>query len=90
MYQPIEDVFHRHERELLGLANVTGVGIGDADGRPVILVFVRQKVPKVLLRPQDVVPSELEGYQVQVRQQLTIGVPMPTSENSQRRPKEQS
>ncbi len=90
MQQTVEEVFHRHERELLGLPNVTGVGIGDADGRPVILVFVRQKVPEEQLRPQDLVPSQLEGYRVQVRPQLTIGAQVPTSETSERSPKEQS
>ncbi|MEV0227547.1 hypothetical protein [Streptomyces sp. NPDC050704] len=50
------------------LANVTGVGTGrDEDsGEDVIVVFVTHKVPHDRLRPEDVVPDELEGVPVRV------------------------
>ncbi len=73
MSQPIEQVLHRHERELLARRNVTSVGIGDAGGQPVIIVFVREKVPRDSLPPEDILPARIEDYPVQVQQQLLIG-----------------
>ena len=73
MNHTIEDVLQSHERGLLGLRNVVGVGIGERDGRPVIVVLVREKMPRFLLRPQDLIPPLIEGYPVDVRQQVAIG-----------------
>ncbi len=67
----IAEVKARHEGELLALPNVTGVGIGEREGRPVIKVFVTEKVPESLLRPDERVPASLEGYEVDVEE---IGV----------------
>jgi hypothetical protein len=36
----VRQVKERHERELLGLDGVQGVGIGDDHGRPAIMVYV--------------------------------------------------
>ncbi|MFE9648630.1 hypothetical protein ACFYO0_31855 [Streptomyces sp. NPDC006365] len=57
-----------HEDRLMGLAHVTGVGIGrDEDsGEDVIVVFVTHEVPRDRLRPEDVIPDELEGVPVRV------------------------
>lgn len=56
----------RHETELLALPNVTGVGIGERAGKPVIKVFVTEKVPDEQLAPEDRVPRSLDGYEVDV------------------------
>ncbi|WP_225858955.1 hypothetical protein [Streptomyces albicerus] len=63
-----------HEDRLMALANVTGVGTGqDEDsGEDVIVVFVTRKVPRDRLRPEDVIPDELEGVPVRV---LAMGEP---------------
>jgi hypothetical protein len=63
---------HLHESRLLQLANVTGVGTGrdEYSGEDVIVVFVTRTVPRGRLRPEDVVPGELEGVPVRV---LAIG-----------------
>ncbi|MDQ0778075.1 hypothetical protein QF026_006541 [Streptomyces aurantiacus] len=57
-----------HEERLMALANVSGVGTGrDEDsGEEVIVVFVTRKLPREGLRPEDVVPDELEGVPVRV------------------------
>ncbi|WP_235989831.1 hypothetical protein [Streptomyces ureilyticus] len=57
-----------HEDRLMRLAHVTGVGIGqDEDsGEDVIVVFVTHEVPRDHLRPEDVIPDELEGVPVRV------------------------
>lgn len=56
----------RHEGELLALPNVTGVGIGERAGQPVIKVFVTEKVPESRLAPEERVPMSLDGYDVDV------------------------
>ncbi|MCX5597718.1 hypothetical protein [Streptomyces phaeochromogenes] len=52
----------------MALANVTGVGSGrdEESGEDVIVVFVTRKVPRDRLRPEDVVPDELDGVPVRV------------------------
>lgn len=67
----IESVRQRIEGQVLQLPNVTGVGIGEKDGKPVIKVFVTQKLPESALRPEEIVPKQLEGQQIDVEE---IGV----------------
>jgi hypothetical protein len=62
----IAEVKARHEAELLSLPNVTGVGIGERAGKPVIKVFVTEKVPASQLAPGERVPRTLEGHEVDV------------------------
>jgi hypothetical protein len=69
----IETVLLRHEARLLRLPYVTGAGIGNKDGKEVIIVFVRQKVPESSLHPSDVIPKNLDGYQTDVRQEIRVG-----------------
>jgi hypothetical protein len=64
----IQEAKDRHEAELLGLPNVTGIGIGERRGRPVIKVFVTQKVPESALGPNELVPEQLDGYDVDVEE----------------------
>ena len=53
------------------LPNVTGVGIGEKDGRKVIKVFVTHKVPETELRAKEIIPKTLEGCGTDVEE---IGV----------------
>jgi len=62
----IAEVKTRHETELLALPNVTGVAIGERAGKPVIKVFVTEKVPQDALAPEERVPTSLEGVDVDV------------------------
>lgn len=66
-----EIVRKKYEEQLMGLPNVTGVGIGEKSGKKVIKVFVTHKVPDSLLQSQEVVPKTLEGYETDVEE---IGV----------------
>src|SRR4029450_11698619 len=50
---PIAEAKTRHETELLALPNVIGVGIGERAGKPVIKVFVTQKVAETELGPEE-------------------------------------
>ncbi len=65
--ESLGSVLARHERELLALANVIGVADGAApDGGPVIVVYVRTKVPADQLAPADLLPTSLDGIPVDV------------------------
>ncbi len=75
----IAEVKTRHEADLLVLPNVTGVGIGERSGQPVIKVFVTVKVPETDLAPEERVPASLDGYAVDVE---AIGDPEDDREGS--------
>ena len=64
----IELVLRKHETELMNLANVQGVGLGEQAGKPVIKVFVDAKVPESSLPPDQIVPKNLEGCEVHVEE----------------------
>ena len=68
----IKDVKMKHEEKLMRLPNVTGVGIGEKGGKEVIKVFVTDKVPESSLRPDEIIPKSLEGYEVDVEDIGTI------------------
>ena len=68
MSDPIETVRRRHEDALMGLPNVRGVAIGERRGRPVIKVYVTAKVASASLRQEELVPSALEGHEVDVEE----------------------
>ncbi len=67
----VESVKMKYEEQLMRLPNVTGVGIGEKAGKAVIKVFVTHKVTESALRPQEIVPKLLEGYESDVEE---IGV----------------
>ena len=56
----------------MGLPNVTGVGIGEKEGKEVIVVFVTHKVPRRALQPHEIVPKVLEGYGTDVEEIGTV------------------
>jgi hypothetical protein len=61
----MDEAIRRAER-LLDLPNVTGVGTGERDGKPIIKVFVERKVPEDQLAPDDIVPRVIGGYPTDV------------------------
>jgi hypothetical protein len=69
----IEIALKKHEAALMGLPNVTGVGLGEADGKEVIVVFVKQKVPESQLGESAVVPKRLDGFETDVRSEIRVG-----------------
>lgn len=64
----IQSVKRKFEDQLLRLPNVTGVGIGDRDGREVLKVFVSQKVPESDLKSNEIIPEVLDGYETDVEE----------------------
>jgi hypothetical protein len=76
----------KYEQMLLAKANVVGVGIGlrHTGGRRTdelgLVVMVREKLPAELLSPEDVIPHEVDGVPVDVKEVgelATMEVPAP-------------
>ena len=62
----IEAVLRKHEDALLAYPNVNAVGVGERAGHPVIKVMVIEKVPESSLRADQILPKELDGWQLDV------------------------
>ena len=75
MDEDVEAVMRKYEGRLLSLPNVTGVGIGEKEGRSVILVFVSRKIPKSELSPESRIPESLDGFETEVELQIVVGRP---------------
>ena len=69
----ITTAMRKHEERILRLANVTGIGIGEENGQPVIKVFVSRKLPEGELARRQIVPKALDGYPTDVEE---IGIVM--------------
>ncbi|RMF00509.1 MAG: hypothetical protein D6768_12630 [Chloroflexi bacterium] len=71
--EKIRRVKARHQNQLLGLANVVGIGVGlkETGGlvtdQPAVIVNVSQKLPLSQLDPADVVPPLLDGVLTDVQ-----------------------
>lgn len=68
----IETVKIKYEEQLMQRPNVVGVAIGEKGGREVIKVFVSRKVPEPSLRPEQIIPETLEGFEVDVEEIGTV------------------
>jgi hypothetical protein len=60
----IEQVFDRHHDQLMAVPGVTGLGVGDKDGKPAIIILVRQLTLDLKAR----LPRALEGHPVVIEQ----------------------
>jgi hypothetical protein len=76
----IRAVKQAHESQLMGMANVVGVGIGFRTyqgvrtNQPALVVLVNRKIPFELLTPEERIPAEIDGVPVDVQEvgQITI------------------
>jgi hypothetical protein len=74
----VQAVKSKHEKRLLRIKNVVGVGVGlrqragELTDEVVLTVMVRQKQPATALRPRDLIPTELDGVPVDVQEVGTI------------------
>lgn len=64
----IESVKRSYEEQVMRLPNVTGIGLGQKGGKDVIKVFVTRKVPESALKPDEIIPQVLEGYETDVEE----------------------
>jgi hypothetical protein len=56
----------KYEEQMRQLPNVLDVEIGEKEGRPIIRVIVRRKVPEDFLMEHEVIPKTLDGYETDV------------------------
>jgi hypothetical protein len=64
----IQSVMEKYEDQLMQRRNVHGVGIGQKGAKQVIKVFVTHKVDKSALKPGDLIPKILDGYETDVEE----------------------
>jgi hypothetical protein len=60
----IEQAFNDHHDRLMAVPGVTGLGIGRKDGKPAIVILVKQLTPDLQAR----LPRSLSGHPVVVEQ----------------------
>ena len=63
-------ILRAHSDRLLAKPNVVAVGVGYRDGSSselVLVVMVKQKLPKSALAEDEIVPSDIDGLPVEVR-----------------------
>ncbi len=53
-----------HEKEIMAVPGVTGIGVGRKGGRACIMVYVRKAEPEIL----KTLPKEMEGFPVRVEE----------------------
>jgi hypothetical protein len=56
----IKEALERHEQQLMGVPGVTGIGIGERDGRPVVVVLLNRPASEL----RDKLPRTLNGFPV--------------------------
>jgi hypothetical protein len=56
------EALHKHEKELMSIPGVEGVGIGGSEDSPVIVVMVRKEGTAMRKK----LPAQIEGYPVEV------------------------
>jgi hypothetical protein len=73
-YQRVERILRQNEKDLMAKANVVGVGIGYRERtlQPTqeisLIVLVSKKLPRALLAAKDIIPLEIDGVPVDVKE----------------------
>jgi len=65
----ITDVLARHTPELMKIPGVVGTAEGAQDGRPAIIVYVKEETDSLAIA----IPSSLEGFPVRIQSSGPIG-----------------
>ena len=60
----IDEILAAHRDRLLEFPGVVGIGRGERDGAPCVVVMTADAIPEVLRQ----LPDDLEGYLVEVRE----------------------
>jgi hypothetical protein len=59
----ITDVLSRHTPKLMSIPGVVGTAQGEEDGRPCIVVYVKEETDSLVIA----IPSSLEGFSVRIQ-----------------------
>ena len=65
----IENVLKKYEGAIIGLPNVTAVGIEKREGKDRILVFVTEKIPESRLEKSAIIPKKIETFETVVQKE---------------------
>ena len=57
-----QQVLEQHQEQLMSIPGVEGVGLGGSEGRPEIIIMVRQQRTAMA----NTLPKQLNGYPVRV------------------------
>jgi hypothetical protein len=63
----VENALKEYKRTIVGLPNVTGVGVGKKNGEDSIIVFVAKKIPESQLDRWAVIPKKIGAFATDVR-----------------------
>jgi hypothetical protein len=72
--ESIQAVHHEYVGQLMAIAGVVGVGVGECSGRPCLKIFVVKKTPALA----EQIPGRLRGYELRVEETgefRPLGVP---------------
>jgi hypothetical protein len=69
----IEEVLKNNESMILGLPEVTGVGLGEKNGKMVIIVFVRESAVESAKKAGQI-PKSLGGFETDIRPEVRVGL----------------
>ena len=75
-------ILRTNSDQLLAKPNVVAVGVGYRDGSPselVLVVMVKQKLPKSALAEDEIVPIDVDGLPVDVRMVGEVNAQVDTS-----------
>ncbi len=79
-FEKARAVKRARENELLSKANVVGVGLGMREkggvrqDEVVLVVMVKQKMPRSQLAAEDIIPAEIDGVPVDVQEVGTLTI----------------
>jgi hypothetical protein len=63
----------KNRKKLLRLPDVTSVGVGQKNGKDVILVFVKRGGAQMTARSADTIPQTVDGYEVDIHEEIKVG-----------------
>jgi hypothetical protein len=58
----VDEVLQKNQERLMTLPEVVGVGEGEQDGTPVVVIMVKQMTPEL----KNSLPRQLDGYPVRI------------------------
>ena len=64
----IKLVKDKYEKNLMSIPNVVCVGTARKENKEIIKVFVKQKKQDQYLKQEEIIPGELEGYEIDIEE----------------------
>lgn len=58
----------KYEKNLMSIPNVVSVGTARKENKEIIKVFVKQKKQGQYLKQEEIIPGELESYEIDIEE----------------------